>query len=87
MTQSDPGEEARKRTTRRRRRALDAEASSSGLVFVIAVLLGCWVGGVVGRWFGAPAEGRLIGGALGNVAGFYNLFYLLRRMRDAQGEK
>lgn len=62
-----------------------ARASAAGILFptciVAGYLLGKWLGGVLGTgtW---PA---FAGGALGAMAGFWNLYRLLKGLEDGGG--
>ncbi|HVS64524.1 MAG TPA: AtpZ/AtpI family protein [Thermoanaerobaculia bacterium] len=65
---------------RRRETARLADLSTIGLVFPVATVLGYLAGRTVGGWLGDAALGSMIGGALGIVAGFYNLVKVGRRL-------
>jgi len=76
-----------RRRERRRQAARLADLSTIGLVFPVATVLGYLGGRLVGGWLGDAAVGALIGGALGIVAGFYNLFKVARRLaREDEAE-
>jgi len=70
---------ARRRAHRREAVRL-ADLSTIGLVFPVATALGYLGGRVIGGWLGNAATGALIGGAVGIVAGFYNLLKVARRL-------
>ncbi len=72
-----------RRRTKQGMKALDL--SSIGLVFPVAMFLGYWVGGVVGGWIGFQRPGQLIGGFLGIVSGFYNVYKVVLRL-NAEAE-
>jgi len=67
------------------RYAIVAKASAAGILFPLSIvagyLLGKWLGGAlrIGTW---PA---FVGGTLGAVAGFWNLYRLLRGLEDGGG--
>jgi predicted MFS family arabinose efflux permease len=67
---------------KRPRYAVVAEASAAGILFpaslVAGYLLGRWVGRALG-WGDLPA---FIGAGLGALAGFWNLYRLLRRFEQ-----
>jgi F0F1-type ATP synthase assembly protein I len=61
-------------------RALWGDLISLGMVFPIAIVLGYFIGRWVGGMFGKPYAGRLIGLALGVMAGFWELFKVSKRL-------
>ena len=56
------------------------DLSSIGLVFPVAMILGYLMGGAVGGWFGAREIGQWIGGVIGIVSGFYNVYKVVLRL-------
>jgi hypothetical protein len=61
-------------------RALWGDLVSIGMVFPIAIVLGYFIGQWAGGKFGHPGAGRLIGLALGVMAGFWELFKVSKRL-------
>jgi hypothetical protein len=61
-------------------RALWGDLASIGMVFPIAIVLGYFIGQWAGGKFGHPGAGRLIGLALGVMAGFWELFKVSKRL-------
>jgi len=76
-----------RRRTRRRETARLADLSTIGLVFPVATVLGYFAGRLVGGWLGEAALGAIVGGGLGIVAGFYNLFKVARRLAREDEER
>jgi hypothetical protein len=55
------------------------EVLGLAFVFPVAVGLGFWGGSRIGASLGAPQLGGILGGALGAVAGFWELYRLVLR--------
>jgi F0F1-type ATP synthase assembly protein I len=68
-----------------RERSLWADLVSMGMVFPIAIVLGWFLGQWVGGVFGRQAAGRLVGLALGVLAGFWELFKVTKRLERYDG--
>lgn len=64
----------------RPRYAAVAQASTAGILFPACLVAGYFLGKWVGRALGWGDTLAIIGAALGVVAGFVNLFRMLRRM-------
>ncbi len=72
---------SRARTRKRTQQGMRAvDLSSIGLVFPVAMILGYFVGGFLGGWIGFERQGQLIGGGLGIVSGFYNVYKVVKRL-------
>jgi hypothetical protein len=74
----EPGQAERRARRREYLRMLDY--SVIGMVFPVATILGFFLGKWIGGWFGAPAGGGIIGGGLGVLAGFYNVYKMVVRL-------
>lgn len=59
---------------RGRRAAKMSDLSTVGLVFPVAMVIGYLGGRVIGSWLGAAEAGGLVGGGVGLVSGFYNVY-------------
>ena len=59
---------------RRREMARAADLSTIGLVFPTAMIIGYFLGRFFGGLFDAVETGGLIGGGVGLVSGFYNVY-------------
>jgi uncharacterized membrane protein len=78
-------ERARAERTRQRLRLVDL--SSIGLVFPVAMILGYLAGGIVGSWFGMKETGQMVGGFLGIVSGFYNVYKVVLRLNAEEAAR
>lgn len=77
----------RERQRQRRREAVRlADLTTVGLVFPIAIVIGFLGGRFIGGLFDAAELGGWIGGGLGIVSGFYNVFKTAR-MLASQDER
>jgi positive regulator of sigma E activity len=62
-----------------------ARASAAGILFPLSIVAGYLLGKWLGKVLGLGEVPAFIGGALGAVAGFWNLFRLLRGLEDGGG--
>lgn len=76
----EPSEKALGRRRRRTNLVKVLDHTALGLVFPVAMILGYLGGRLVGGWFDAAALGGLVGGLVGVVAGFYNVFKLVKKL-------
>ncbi|MCL1893465.1 MAG: AtpZ/AtpI family protein [Holophagaceae bacterium] len=63
-----------------RERSLWGDLISMGMVFPIAIVIGYFLGQWVGRFFGYPSQGRIVGLVLGVMSGFWELFKVSKRL-------
>jgi uncharacterized membrane protein len=75
---ADP-EEERRRAAREWKKVI-LELSTVAFVFPVATILGYFGGRLVGGWWEAADSGGLVGGLVGALAGFYDLYKVTRRM-------
>ena len=74
MSPIDPAE------SRRREWVKLMNVSVVGMVFPVSMVLGYLGGRFVGSWFESAQAGGLIGGLLGLMAGFYNVFKIIAKL-------
>lgn len=72
--------ESIERAKRRREYVRMLDYSVIGLVFPVATVMGFFAGKFVGGWFDATTAGALVGGGLGVLAGFYNVYKMVVRL-------
>lgn len=77
----------RKRAERTRQSFRVIDLSSIGLVFPVAMILGYLAGGVIGSWLGFKEAGQMIGGFLGIVSGFYNVYKVVLRLNAEEAAR
>jgi Putative F0F1-ATPase subunit Ca2+/Mg2+ transporter len=67
------------------RYAIVAKASAAGLLFPLSIVAGYLLGKWIARALSLPDWPAFVGAALGVVAGFWNLYRLLRGLEDSGG--
>jgi hypothetical protein len=69
------------------RYAIVARASAAGILFPLSIVAGYLIGRWLGRTLGWGDVPAFAGAALGAVAGFWNLYRLLRGLDDSGGKR
>jgi positive regulator of sigma E activity len=67
------------------RYAIVARASAAGILFPLSIVAGYLIGKWLGKALGLGEVPAFVGAALGAVAGFWNLYRLLRGLEDGGG--
>ena len=73
-------------TPRQPRYAIVARASAAGILFPLSIVAGYLIGRWLGRALGWSEVPAFAGAALGAVAGFWNLYRLLRGLDESGGK-
>jgi Putative F0F1-ATPase subunit Ca2+/Mg2+ transporter len=69
------------------RYAAIARASAAGLLFPLSIVAGFLLGKWIGRAAGLGAWIAFLGAGLGAIAGFWNLYRLLRGLEESDGDR